>query len=135
MAATFANPTSSITSHSVSRRRPRSRRRRARPTRERDSAARTRGTRDGRAAVDEDGAAAHAGGPGVDRDHAALVVRRGHQRFRRLDALGRFPPPAVRLVGAGRARGVSVADDVVSAPDVSVPCFAARRASFNRVRW
>ena len=42
---------------------------------------------DRRPSIDEHGAAAHAGGPGVDRDHAARIVELVHQRFLRLDDL------------------------------------------------
>ncbi len=82
--------------------------------------------------IDEDRTAAHARGACVDRDHAAGVARSVHQRFLRLDDLGRLPPPVVRLVGAGFGRGSSLEVATVAA---SLPePVAAPRTSFRRVR-
>jgi hypothetical protein len=97
-----------------------------------------------RPAVDEHGATAHAGGARVDGDHASFVVRCrcrcrcrcgcrcDSHRLRRFVAFGRLPPPAVRLVGAGRARGASAPD---VATDASAGAVAVFLTSFSRVRW
>ncbi len=85
--------------------------------------------------VDEDRTAADPGGSGIDGDHASRLGARGHQRFLRLDDLGRLAPPAVRLVGAGLCRGASSAVEVDGDVDGSADVVADRRASFSRVRW